>query len=119
MSAREPQRCLPLPYKAWPSIDPMTAVPCMQRERYDSTGRVEKSVEEEFSDSFAGGKHTTVPASLATASACTAPCIRLICTGFCNNRGCKGHCMYEIAVLFKPVARGWQAASATGPWTRR
>ena len=31
--------------------------PCAQRERYDATGRVEKSVEEEFSDSFAGGEH--------------------------------------------------------------
>ena len=41
----------------------ISAVPalCMQRERYDATGRIEKSVEEEFSDSFAGGKASVCP----------------------------------------------------------
>jgi len=57
----------------------------MQRERYDSTGRVEKSVEEEFSDSFAGGKHSVVPGYQHV----RAPAVRsslTVCTGFCDAR---------------------------------
>ena len=56
-TARMPQlsrcRCRAPAWLARPS-------PHVQRELYDSTGRIQKTVEEEFSDSFAGGKWRTV-----------------------------------------------------------